>query len=162
MKTKCEDGNCQKRHPKVCKFYKLYDICKFGQYCAFDHRDNPLKVEMNELKMKYSSLEYELNEKGNEVMELKKKVELLEDVVKEVVSRVEGITTPTKEGIKKRRRVRQTPTPSPAHRGEEHHEHAVEGGHGQGVDHQTDCESEKSDRSLTAEEIVQMYDSGKD
>ena len=162
MEIKCEDGNCQKRHPKVCKFYNLFNRCKFGEYCAFEHRDNPLKVEMNALKMKYATLEHELNEKGNEVFDLKEKIEKLEIVVKEVVSWVEGITTPTKKESKKRRRVRQTPTPSPAHRGEEQLEHAVEGVHGQGANSQTDRESEESDKSLTAEEILKMYDSGQD
>ena len=122
-----------------------------------EHRDIPLKVKMNALKMKYATLEHELNKKGNEVFDLKEKI-----VVKEVVSWVEGFTTPTKKESKKRRRVRQTPTPSPAHRGEEQLEHAVEGVHGQGANSQTDRESEESDKSLTAEEILKMYDSGQD
>ena len=59
------------------------------------------------------------------------KVEILEAVVNEVVSRVENITTPTKKETKKRRRVNQTPSPS--HTGDAVLEQPVDSSHSQGA-----------------------------
>ena len=107
-------------------------------------------------------MEYDLNEKRNEVLNLKRKLEVLEDVVQKVVSRVETITTPTKKGTKKRRRIKQTPTPSPSHKGEAELVQPVEEDHGQGAQHQADRDSDQSDCSLTAEDILKLYDSGQE
>ena len=35
------------KSPRVCKLYSLYNRCKFGEYCDFEHRENPLEVEMS-------------------------------------------------------------------------------------------------------------------
>ena len=43
----------------------------------------------------------EFNDQGNEVFELKEKVEALGNLVIDLVNRVESITTPTKNGTKK-------------------------------------------------------------
>ena len=158
QESNCERKSCLKRHPKVCKFYQLYNRCKFGEYCAFAHHENPLLKEMENLKIKCAILEETLNEKCNEVDDLKVQVEVLEHIVNEVVSRVENITTPTKKGTKKRRRVKQTP--SPAHRGEDDFQPSVEEDHGQGqgVHPQTEGDTDQSDREITAEEILKMYE----
>ena len=162
QEIKCENKSCPKRHPKTCKFFQLYNRCKFGEYCAFAHVENPLLVEIKNMKIKHATLEYEMNEKNNEILDLKVKVEVLEDIMNEVVMRVENITTPTKKGTKKRRRVRQTVTPSPADKADDEldREHPqIEEVHGPGVESQTDQESEKE---LTAEEILALYDSGQE
>ena len=72
---------------------------------------------MNNLKMNYAAMEFKLNEKGNEILDLKVQVEVLEEVVKQIVSRVDGIT---------RRSVKQTPTPSPSHKPAANREHPVQ------------------------------------
>ena len=106
-------------------------------------------------------LEYDLNEKGNEILDLKVKLEVLEEFVKEVLSSVEGIITPTKEGTKKRRTVKQILTPSPPPKSNAEIKH-VEEELGQGSHTQTDHDTDPSDRELTAEEIVALYDSGQE
>ena len=120
-------------------------------------------MEIKNMKIKHATLEYEMNEKNNEILDLKVKVEVLEDIMNEVVMRVENITTPTKKGTKKRRRVRQTVTPSPAHKADDEldreHPQIEEDHGGHGVESQTDQESEKE---LTAEEILALYDSGQE
>ena len=68
---------------------------------------------MKTLKISHAILSDDLNEKANEVMDLKDKVEALETIVMELVNRVENIATPTKKGTNKRRRLKQTLTPSP-------------------------------------------------
>ena len=119
-------------------------------------------MEVNKLRIKCDTLEEDVNEKGNEILDLKIKVEVLEHVLNEVVSRVENITTPTKQGTKKRRRVKQMLTPSPAPKGDGDLEHPLEDDHGQGVHSQTDVDTDKSDNEITAEDILKMYDSGQE
>ena len=111
--------------------------------------------------MKHATLEYDMNEKQNEVLDLQIKVEVLEAVVNDVVSRVETITTPTKKGTKKRRRVKQTPSPA-AHKSDADLEQPVEGAHCRGVHPQEACNTDQSDTEITAEEILKMYDSGQE
>ena len=153
----CENRTCLKRHPKICKYFELYNRCKFGEYCAFEHRENPLLKEINKLNIKCGTLEGDLNDKLNEVFDLRKKVEALEQVLEEVVIRVETITTPTKKGSTKRRRVKQTVTPSPTHKAGKAPEHPVEVNHAPGEKSQTD--QDQSDEDITAEEIMRMYES---
>ena len=157
QESNCESRNCPRRHPKICQYFERYNRCKFGEYCAFAHRENLIVTEIKKMKIKYDTLEVELNDKRNEVFDLKVKVEALEKLVEEVVIRVESNTTPTKKSSKKRRRVRQTP--SPAHDAVDDRD---EGIHGQGVHAQTDQDSDQSEKSITAEEIVKMYESEKE
>ena len=58
-------------------------------------------------------LEENLNDKSNENLEMKERFD--ENIVSELMVRVEAVTTPTKRGTKKRRRVKQNVTPSPVH-----------------------------------------------
>ena len=36
--TMCKTEDCQKRHPKKCRFYLEFKYCKFGSYCSFSHK----------------------------------------------------------------------------------------------------------------------------
>ena len=155
LENTCENRKCLKRHPINCKYFDLYKRCKFGEYCAFVHIENPLVKEINTLKMNYAILAEDLNDKGNEVFDLKEKVEALEETVKELVNKFESITTPTKKGTKKRRKVKQTPSPSQAlvtDGGDQEPKDPVEEVHGQETDQSAD--------EITAEEILKMYESG--
>ena len=31
----CEISNCLKRHPTMCKYFKIYNRCKFGSFCSY-------------------------------------------------------------------------------------------------------------------------------
>ena len=107
----CKDRNCVKRHHRNCKYFEKYNRCRFGEYCASFHRKNPLVTEINKLKINCYIVADDLNDKRNEVFDLKKKVEALDKVVSEIVNIIESITTPTKKGSEKRRKVLQTPPP---------------------------------------------------
>ena len=161
LEKECNNRNCLRRHPINCKFYDLYKRCKFGEYCAFAHRENPLVTELNTLKFNQEILKEDLNNAGNEVLDLKQKVEGLEKLVQELITRVENISTPTKKGTKKRRRVKQTLTPSPIHKKDEVTGDNLEDpipldeAHGQ-----PDQDSDHGDSDITAEEIMKMYELG--
>ena len=34
----CNVFNCEKRHPKICKFMREYGMCKFTDFCKYDHK----------------------------------------------------------------------------------------------------------------------------
>ena len=48
--SKCEKMECEKRHPRPCKFYLLYNFCKFGDNCAYRHEEREDKTFMKDLK----------------------------------------------------------------------------------------------------------------
>ena len=35
--NECNQSECRRRHPKECKYFKLYKRCKFNDFCAFSH-----------------------------------------------------------------------------------------------------------------------------
>ena len=38
--TSCEINYCEKRQPRICKFFSEFGRCKFGDYCKYNHRSN--------------------------------------------------------------------------------------------------------------------------
>ena len=77
----CEDGqceiqNCEKRHPKICRYYRDYRRCKFTVGCKYKH-ENPndmfdkLQKELEIIRKKNT-----LNEKEyfNKILEEKLKI----------------------------------------------------------------------------------------
>ena len=34
----CNVFNCEKRHPRICKFMKEHGRCKFTTYCKYNHK----------------------------------------------------------------------------------------------------------------------------
>ena len=50
----CAPQKCRKHHPRVCKYFREYSFCKFGQDCAFIHNEvvksNELKSMMEDIK----------------------------------------------------------------------------------------------------------------
>ena len=123
-------------------------------------------VEINLLKVKVETLESDLNDTRNEVIDLKEKVDRLEQIVEEMSERLLTITTPTKKGTKKRRKVKQHLTPSPSRKKEDIDDNelvqSVEGDYGQGASTEAELVTQQSDDSeeITAEEIMKMYESG--
>ena len=58
----CEDRNCNgtkcsRRHQKLCKYFSIYNECKFGDVCKFHHKDET----SSELEDKIIKLEEALN-----------------------------------------------------------------------------------------------------
>ena len=70
MNEKCENdiSACSKRHPKVCKYYREYNRCKFSDRCVYAHvvKDNDLenlKLENERILQKICELEKVIVEK---------------------------------------------------------------------------------------------------
>ena len=74
----CDIYNCENRHPKRCRYWQEYDRCKFGSYYLFVHSTEEslklsietfqkelicIKTKVNDLKLEFSHLKEDLNEK---------------------------------------------------------------------------------------------------
>ena len=46
----CEIIDCQRRHPKPCRFFQMYGHCKF-EYCSYGHTDSKEMMKLKELKL---------------------------------------------------------------------------------------------------------------
>ena len=59
--NKCKVFNCEKRHPKICKFMREFGRCKFTTGCAFDHKKvNAIADKIDENATKIKKLELKL------------------------------------------------------------------------------------------------------
>ena len=81
--------SCQLRHPKRCRYFFLNGSCKFGVNCAYRHENSPEKIKIDDLERKLNEaiekienlkeivleLKSELEEKRNEMMAKKQKVQ---------------------------------------------------------------------------------------
>ena len=52
----CYKMNCDKRHPKPCKYFVNFGVCKLGSICAYAHNQsvhtahNNMKIEKEKLE----------------------------------------------------------------------------------------------------------------
>ena len=72
----CEIKSCNLRHPKICKFFRDYNRCKFGEWCSFDHRNYKSDKDIHE---KLENLEKAICEKDDQIKELNDKLKSLEE-----------------------------------------------------------------------------------
>ena len=75
--NKCNINECNRRHPKECRYFRLYKRCKFGEYCAFDHTDpkDPVLEEIKHVRNNVKALEEEMKNRNNELNNALKNVE---------------------------------------------------------------------------------------
>ena len=52
----CNQSQCNKRHPPLCKFFCVSSRCKFRDSCAYIHK-NPVLEELQVLKENVRELE---------------------------------------------------------------------------------------------------------
>ena len=48
---KCNQIECDKRHPRVCKYYVIHGDCKLGSNCAYAHNNKNIEMEKMEQKV---------------------------------------------------------------------------------------------------------------
>ena len=72
---KCTSKVCIKRHPKVCKYFKTQNACKFNELCAYQHTITTETSTMEELVNKINTL-------ANTVKVMSEKIYVLENILK--------------------------------------------------------------------------------
>ena len=83
----CDDGqcqiqNCEKRHPKICRYYRDYRRCKFTIGCKYKH-ENPYDF--------FHKLEKEIDKikKNNPINAKESHIKLLEDKLETLEKKIE-------------------------------------------------------------------------
>ena len=73
-KSDCEIRECSFRHPRVCKYYRDWGFCKFGEWCMFSHKINKNNAvkndEVKKLERKLKDIELELEKQNEKVLKL--------------------------------------------------------------------------------------------
>ena len=81
-KDKCDRITCLNRHPIVCKYYDNYGRCKFGDFCAYAHRNSfkakDIDDKISEVK---KAQEQEIVKLKHEILLLKTQVDDLRKAV---------------------------------------------------------------------------------
>ena len=80
----CEDGqceikNCEKRHPKICKYYRDYRRCKFTVGCKYKHENPNDKFDKLQKELEIIRKNYPYNEKENRYKKLEEELKLLKE-----------------------------------------------------------------------------------
>ena len=65
----CNSKSCNKRHPKICKFFSLNQVCKFGDACCYKHK----------LSASHSNLLEEISALHAIIPSIKDSIQALED-----------------------------------------------------------------------------------
>ena len=79
----CEDGqceikNCEKRHPKICKYYRDYRRCKFTVGCKYKHENPNDKLDKLQKELEIIRKNYPYNEKENRYKKLEEELKNFE------------------------------------------------------------------------------------
>ena len=90
----CEIRGCSLRHPKVCKFFRDYNRCKFGEWCCFKHITNNTNIDeisTEKIRKEIESLQKIINDKDEVINHLAEKIKIIEDKLFSVESSLEII-----------------------------------------------------------------------
>ena len=77
----CENSSCPKRHPRVCRYFKIFNQCKFGSFCYYKHETEDVitQNDPDEIKAKIVSLENKVLELETVIREDNVKIKNLEE-----------------------------------------------------------------------------------
>ena len=62
----CNVFNCEKRHPKICTFYRDFGRCKFTNFCKYNH-EKQIDIKENSEKIKEMETKLQKLEKSGNV-----------------------------------------------------------------------------------------------
>ena len=89
---KCSVFNCEKRHPKICNYFREFERCKFTTYCRYSHKKPTEVIENNErmkaIEDKLVEIEKNASSEKEETLDkqLNHKIEHLENEIKKIYS----------------------------------------------------------------------------
>ena len=92
---KCSQTQCEKRHPRLCKFFSNYGTCKLGNDCAYKHGKSKeyenLEKKMNEVLEKSREKDELIKDLIEDVKKLLRKNEEKDGLIKELVKEVKDL-----------------------------------------------------------------------
>ena len=98
----CDDDRCknqhacQKRHPRVCKYFINFGSCKLGSACAYAHQTRR-KVENGRIEQKLDELMRIIKEKDEIIDELVVKNKEKDGIIEKLVENVKNLTIEVKK-----------------------------------------------------------------
>ena len=75
------DTKCENRHPKPCRYYDMYQRCKFGDFCKFSHTYKHKNFDDKILKNSFDDLEKEVVKNKKEIKILNEKINFFENII---------------------------------------------------------------------------------
>ena len=69
----CSGTACNLRHPRICKYFLSYGRCKFGQKCAYHHKNLVDEVEVDKIRRELENL-------SNQIQKLDRMQTKLEEI----------------------------------------------------------------------------------
>ena len=71
----CNLKTCHKRHPKICKFFSVNQVCKFGDACCYKHKLSAshckILEQISSLQATISSMSESIQALENEILRLR-------------------------------------------------------------------------------------------
>ena len=98
---KCNQETCQKRHPRICKYYVNFGSCKLGSNCAYAHKIQR-KEENGRLEQKLDELARIISGKDDVIRKLESKIDDLIQKNKEKDLVIEKLVRDVKDLTKKK------------------------------------------------------------
>ena len=98
---KCNQETCQKRHPRICKYYINFGSCKLGSNCAYAHKIQR-KEENGRLEQKLDELARIISGKDDVIRKLESKIDDLIQKNKEKDLVIEKLVRDVKDLTKKK------------------------------------------------------------
>ena len=96
VETDCEVDQCKYRHPRECKFYREYQICRFGTMCCFRHETSPNMLKNGALLQEIKILEENLEMLRQQIQEITINVKQKEQEI-ELLKKNQDIATQLNE-----------------------------------------------------------------
>ena len=97
----CDVSSCNLRHPKICRFFRDYSRCKFGEWCCFRHVHKNIESD-KEILDRINNLEKLIAEKDALIANLANKVKFIEEklsIDNDTVNQITEKFTHEKENI---------------------------------------------------------------
>ena len=96
---KCKPKECEKRHPRLCKYISNYGSCKLGSVCAYSHDDHKKKNENERLEKKLDELIAMVTKKNDIIEDLLQRNREKEAIIDKLVNDVKELDKIVKEKI---------------------------------------------------------------
>ena len=103
---KCKPKECEKRHPRLCKYVAKYGSCKLGSICAYSHENHERKNENQRLEKKLDELIVMVTKKDDMIVMCENKIEDLmqknrekDAIIEKLVRDVKDLETMVKNEI---------------------------------------------------------------
>ena len=103
---KCKPKECEKRHPRLCKYVLNYGSCKLGSICAYSHENHNRKNENQRLEKKLDELIVMVTKKDDIIVKCENKIEDLmhknrekDDIIEKLVRDVKDLEKIVKNEI---------------------------------------------------------------